>query len=272
MLRISVLNDAYYAVQVGRQAGTRVGKEAEKAWTTVSALNGKKRLVVDLFEVSFVDDPGRESCRDAPGWRHTVGLRADDFRRDRRDPAGRDNLASRTKKTERKLPNREAGDEVMKTNTANNMCDSDDFRSLFASPTNQLHWLCYTLTGNEELSAKVLKAALEQSLKGADDVLHVLCLARGAARARLRPLPAGAHEQAVGRDDEAAAGGSGMSSGEKYVAAAYLVVFAVVLVYLVIMSLKLQRLQRELAELAELARERREREHEPVSREAAEVG
>ena len=71
---------------------------------------------------------------------------------------------------------------------------------------------------------------------------------------------------------EAAAGGSRMSSGEKYVAAAYLVVFAVVLVYLVIMSLKLQRLQRELAELAELARERREREHEPVSREAAEVG
>ena len=56
---------------------------------------------------------------------------------------------------------------------------------------------------------------------------------------------------------------AGVSAGEKYVAAAYLVVFAVVLVYVVIMALKLQRLERELAELAELARER-EREHEPV--------
>ena len=44
-----------------------------------------------------------------------------------------------------------------------------------------------------------------------------------------------------------------MSSGEKYVAAAYLVVFVVVLLYLVIMALKLQRLQRDLAQLAEQA-------------------
>ena len=44
-----------------------------------------------------------------------------------------------------------------------------------------------------------------------------------------------------------------MSPAEKYVAAAYLVVFVGVLVYVVIMALKLQRLQRELAELAELA-------------------
>jgi CcmD family protein len=63
-----------------------------------------------------------------------------------------------------------------------------------------------------------------------------------------------------------------MSAGEKYVAAAYLVVFVGVLVYLVIMQLKLQRLQRELAELAALAQERREREHHVASREAAEVG
>jgi CcmD family protein len=45
-----------------------------------------------------------------------------------------------------------------------------------------------------------------------------------------------------------------MTTEEKYVAAAYLVIFAVVLAYVVIVSLKLQRLERELAELAELAR------------------
>ena len=38
-----------------------------------------------------------------------------------------------------------------------------------------------------------------------------------------------------------------MSAGENYVAAAYLVVFAVVLAYVVIMALKLARLQREAA-------------------------
>lgn len=64
-----------------------------------------------------------------------------------------------------------------------------------------------------------------------------------------------------------------MSSGEKYVAAAYLVVFAAVLVYVVIMGLKLQRLQREIAELAVLARTRRVRESGQVeTREATEVG
>lgn len=57
-----------------------------------------------------------------------------------------------------------------------------------------------------------------------------------------------------------------MSSGEKYVAAAYLVVFAFVLVYVLIIGLKLQRLQRELAELAARARARRLEEEEPVER------
>jgi CcmD family protein len=47
-----------------------------------------------------------------------------------------------------------------------------------------------------------------------------------------------------------------MSTEEKYVAAAYLVVFAFVLLYLVIMALKLSRLEREVGELAELARKR----------------
>jgi CcmD family protein len=49
-----------------------------------------------------------------------------------------------------------------------------------------------------------------------------------------------------------------MSNEEKYVAAAYLVIFAVVLAYVVIIALKLQRLERELSELAELARTKQE--------------
>ena len=55
-----------------------------------------------------------------------------------------------------------------------------------------------------------------------------------------------------------------MTSEEKYVAAAYLVIFAVVLAYVVIIALKLQRLERELTELAELARDR-QGEREAVS-------
>ena len=49
-----------------------------------------------------------------------------------------------------------------------------------------------------------------------------------------------------------------MTSEEKYVAAAYLVIFAVVLAYVLIIALKLQRLERELGELAELARTKQE--------------
>jgi CcmD family protein len=49
-----------------------------------------------------------------------------------------------------------------------------------------------------------------------------------------------------------------MSTEEKYVAAAYLVIFAVVLAYVVIIALKLQRLERELSELTELARTKQE--------------
>ncbi len=46
-----------------------------------------------------------------------------------------------------------------------------------------------------------------------------------------------------------------MSTAEKYVTAAYLVVLAVVLAYVLIYSTKLARLERELAELTERARE-----------------
>jgi CcmD family protein len=48
-----------------------------------------------------------------------------------------------------------------------------------------------------------------------------------------------------------------MSTGEKYLAAAYLVVFAAVLIYVVLIALKLTRIERELSELARLAEERR---------------
>ncbi|HEX6662671.1 MAG TPA: CcmD family protein [Gaiellaceae bacterium] len=60
-----------------------------------------------------------------------------------------------------------------------------------------------------------------------------------------------------------------MTNAEKYVAAAYLVVFVVVLAYVLIIAAKLDRLEREVAELSELARARREDEPE---REAVAVG
>ena len=41
-----------------------------------------------------------------------------------------------------------------------------------------------------------------------------------------------------------------MTTAEKYVTAAYCVVFALVLVYVLILALKLQRLEREVDELA----------------------
>ena len=49
-----------------------------------------------------------------------------------------------------------------------------------------------------------------------------------------------------------------MTSAEKYVAAADLVVFAFVLLYVLIIAAKLGRLSREVDELAELARRRRD--------------
>jgi CcmD family protein len=47
-----------------------------------------------------------------------------------------------------------------------------------------------------------------------------------------------------------------MTASEKYVAAAYLVVFVVVLAYVLIIAAKLQRLQREVAEIVEQVRSR----------------
>jgi hypothetical protein len=48
-----------------------------------------------------------------------------------------------------------------------------------------------------------------------------------------------------------------MSASEKYVAAAYLVVFVAVLAWVVIIAAKLVRLEREAGDLAELARRRK---------------
>ena len=47
-----------------------------------------------------------------------------------------------------------------------------------------------------------------------------------------------------------------MTAEEKYVAAAYLVVFCFLLVYVVIIASKLSRLERDVEELTRLARER----------------
>ena len=55
-----------------------------------------------------------------------------------------------------------------------------------------------------------------------------------------------------------------MSTAEKYVTAAYCVVFAVVLVYVVIIALKLQRLEREVDALADRPRAAPEAEREPA--------
>jgi hypothetical protein len=48
-----------------------------------------------------------------------------------------------------------------------------------------------------------------------------------------------------------------VTTAEKYVTAAYLVVLAVVLLYVVLYAYKLARLEREVAELADLAQRRK---------------
>jgi CcmD family protein len=55
-----------------------------------------------------------------------------------------------------------------------------------------------------------------------------------------------------------------VSTADKYVAAAYLVVFLVVLAWVLIIATKLARLEREIGEIAELARPRREEREEEL--------
>jgi CcmD family protein len=61
-----------------------------------------------------------------------------------------------------------------------------------------------------------------------------------------------------------------VSTAEKYVTAAYCVVFAVVLVYVLIMAMKLQRLEREVDDIA--ARVPDDEDAEEAPREPARVG
>jgi hypothetical protein len=49
----------------------------------------------------------------------------------------------------------------------------------------------------------------------------------------------------------------------KYVAGAYIVFVALILIYVTIMATRLSRIERELGELVELAARRRERDPEP---------
>ena len=60
----------------------------------------------------------------------------------------------------------------MKWNSNNQKCDDSNLRALFAASKEDLCWLCHTLTGNAELSGQVVEAALEQSLKGANEVFR----------------------------------------------------------------------------------------------------
>ena len=55
-----------------------------------------------------------------------------------------------------------------------------------------------------------------------------------------------------------------MTNAEKYVTAAYCVVFAIVLLYVAIIALKLRRLEREVDELADRTVRQPEDEREPA--------
>jgi anti-anti-sigma regulatory factor len=61
MLRISVQNGPLttrFKLE-GKLAHEWVG-EAQKAWSALNDLHGKKKVIVDLFDVEFVDDLGSQ--------------------------------------------------------------------------------------------------------------------------------------------------------------------------------------------------------------------
>ena len=87
---------------------------------------------------------------------------------------------------------------------------------------------------------------------------HLPRVSRGDDRAGGGPLRQRAHREAHRRPARRAPGGARVTSAEKYVTAAYLVVLAVLLAYVVIYAFKLSRLEREVTELTELARRRKE--------------
>ena len=50
--------------------------------------------------------------------------------------------------------------------------DDSQLRPVIADSAEELRWLCYTPTGNAELSGQAVDAALQQSLKGANEVFQ----------------------------------------------------------------------------------------------------
>src|SRR5215471_1588292 len=60
----------------------------------------------------------------------------------------------------------------MSTMLRQDKCTQDDYVRLFADSAKPLRWLSKTLTGDPELSERVLATGLEQSLKGADRVFR----------------------------------------------------------------------------------------------------
>jgi anti-anti-sigma regulatory factor len=61
MLRISVLNGSQSArLKLEGKLAHEWVAEAQKAWTALTELAGSKKVVVDLADISFVDDSGKE--------------------------------------------------------------------------------------------------------------------------------------------------------------------------------------------------------------------
>ena len=95
--------------------------------------------------------------------------------------------------------------------------------------------------------------------EGAD--LPARCWSRSASASRgclpgRVALPGRARRQADRREPARAPGAAGMTTSEKYVTAAYLVLLGALLVYLLIIALKVGRLEEELADLTRAAREK----------------
>ena len=78
---------------------------------------------------------------------------------------------------------------------------------------------------------------------------RLLPLARRLARSRRGAVPDRAGRQAARREDPRAPEGARVTTAEKYVTAAYLVVLAAVLLYVVIYAFRMSRLERELPRL-----------------------
>jgi anti-anti-sigma regulatory factor len=61
MLRISVLNElGITRMKLEGKLSNEWVVEARKAWAALSQMNGTKEILVDLLDVSFVDDAGHQ--------------------------------------------------------------------------------------------------------------------------------------------------------------------------------------------------------------------